>query len=674
LAVSLAGCGGGEEAKPAAPASPPKPVEPKLKGPGKLKLPNLISNHMVLQAGKPVKIWGRDAAGQRVTVEINGKIAEATAGEDGRWLATLPTLETGGPHLLSISGSGRIVVQDVLVGEVWLASGQSNMQWPLEKTQDALQDIPKANHPGIRFFLVERSLSEHPADDLQGQWVLCTPESAAGFSAVAYYFGLELQRELKTPVGLIGSYWGGTPIQAWSPEAALKKTKPGQAAVEKKAQWWPEEAREDGYAKIKEWARQHTPPEPPNEREAAGWASPQFNAGDWKSMEMARPWEWNGIKANGVAWLRREFNVPPAWANRELVLDLGTYGDTLTAYWNGTKLEQASFEDKGIRNYRYTFTVPADQVGEGAALIAVRVFDGLFEGGLHNPIGIRPADEKVAVNLAGPWQYKMAKTLPPLSREVRNTKPYVPPKQGLASALYNAMIDPAAPYTLQGVIWYQGEANSRQGEAYARMFPAMIAGWRERWGQGDFPFLYVQLANFQLRQELPEESHWAELREAQRETLATAPNTGMAVAIDIGDASDIHPRNKKEGGRRLSLLARNKAYGEAGVKDSGPMVTAVKPGPEGKVVVAFDHALGLKTTDGNPPVGFALAGEDGVFQWAEAEIDGGTVVLSHPKIPAPRKVRYAWANNPAVNLVNQAGLPAVPFQMQLPVDKPAPAK
>lgn len=637
---------------------------------GQLRLPSLISNHMVLQAGRPAKLWGRDTPGQKVTAEIDGQSAEATADEDGRWDLTLPELEAGGPHLLAIRGSGKIVVQDVLVGEVWLASGQSNMAWPLAQSSDAEADLPQANRPGIRFFTVAKQPAEHPQTAMPGQWLVCTPEGAAAFSAVAYYFGLELERELDTPVGLIGSYWGGTAIQPWTPESGLEATEPGRAALAKRDRWWPEEAREAGDREIRAWVAANSVPDPGNEGEALGWAQPSLNDTEWKTQTMPGAWERDGHKVNGVAWLRREVAIPEAWAGRELELRIGTWGDTVTAYYNGTRLEPTGRDERGVREYRLSFAVPAAEVGSGPALIALRLYDAVFEGGLRGNLQLGPVDEESSLDLKGPWKRKMGATHPPLSREVRQTKPFVPPKHWLGAALYNGMIAPVVPYTIAGVIWYQGESNARAAQAYEALFPALIESWRREWGQGDFPFYFVQLANFRERREEPGEAQWAELREAQRQALAVTANTGMAVAIDLGDANDIHPGNKKDVGKRLALLARASTYGDAAVRDSGPSVAGAMAAADAEVVVSFDHAVGLRTTDGRPPVGFALAGEDRVFHWAEARIDGESVRLVCPMVSEPAWVRYAWADNPEVNLVNEAGLPAVPFELPVAAASP----
>lgn len=635
-----------------------------MKGEGKLELPNLISNHMVLQAGKPVKLWGKDVPGQRVTAEIEDSRAEAVASKDGKWEITLPKLEPGGPFSLLISGSGKVVIQDVVVGEVWLAGGQSNMQWTMGQIDPSEEEVSQAQFPELRFFNVHRTTSSEIASDVQGQWVICSPDTVRRFSAVAYYFARDLIQKLQSPVGIISSNYGGTPVQAWMPEAKLKKVTGVDWMLKQRNQWMSEENRQAGYQAQQAWLDKRSQPDPGNEGEAKGWANADFEDKDWKTLIMPGIWERQGLNLNGVVWLRQRVDVPKAWVGQPLSLQLATWGDTVTAYWNGKQLDPTRDKvvDPSWRDYH--FLIPTEDVKEGTAVLALRMFDANLRGGIRGHVQIKPA-KGAKLDLRGKWKYQVGKTSTPLSKEARKGMPQVPNLNSLATLLYRGMIAPVLSYTIQGVIWYQGEANTSHAPHYTALFSEMIAGWRENWGQGDFPFYYVQLANFMARHERPTESNWAALREAQRLTEEVSPQTGMAVAIDIGEADDIHPKNKKDVGLRLARLARARTYGEKGLVDSGPVIASAAVGANGTVTLTLKHATGLKTTDGQAPLGFALAGEDRKFHWAEAKIEGEKIVLACPAVKAPRWLRYAWANNPAVNLVNGAGLPAVPMQLEI---------
>jgi sialate O-acetylesterase len=476
-------------------------------------LPNIFSDHMVLQQGETVPVWGWAEQGETVTVTLGKQKAETVAGENGAWRVDLRRLNNGGPHELTVSGKDSTrTITDVLVGEVWVGSGQSNMGWPVSQTNNAEAEIAGANFPQIRLFSVELKVATEPQDNCNGAWVVCSPETVPGFSAVLYYFGRELHQQLKMPLGLINTSWGGTPAEAWA-------------------------SRE--------------------------------------SME-ADP----GLKHLVEQWDQKLKDYPAA----------------KEAY------------DKALAEWQ----VAADQA-KAAGQEAPKK-PGEPQGPNH------------------PW---------------------------LAAGLYNQMIAPITPYAIQGAIWYQGESNAPRAYQYRTLFPTMINSWRADWEQGDFPFYFVQLANFKERQPEPGDSDWAELREAQTMTLSL-PNTGMATIIDIGDAKDIHPQNKQDVGKRLALNALAKDYRKQ-VAYSGPMYKSHTV--DGNTVkLRFDHTDGGLEAHGEKLAGFAVAGEDKKFVWADATIKGKTILVSSPDVPNPVAVRYAWADNPEATLYNGAGLPAVPFR------------
>ncbi|CAA9444455.1 MAG: Sialic acid-specific 9-O-acetylesterase [uncultured Phycisphaerae bacterium] len=473
-----------------------------------VKLAGVFTEHMVLQQGIPAPVWGTAAPNEQVTVTVAGQTAQATADAAGKWVAKVPPLKAGGPHELVAKGANEVKVADVMVGEVWIASGQSNMEWAVASGSATDQEKASANYPAVRMFTVQKSVTGKPAADVatpnNAGWVVCTPQSVNAFSAVGYFFAKELHKSLNVPVGIIHTSWGGTPAESW--------------------------ARPDALA-----------------------------------------------------------------ADPELKPILDRWAQALAAY------------PQQVDAWRQA----ADQADA----------QGL-------PVPGAPQDPR-----SNPWR---------------------------AGGLYNAMIAPLVPYGIKGAIWYQGESNASRAYQYRKLLPAMIKTWRDAWGQGEFPFLIVQLANFTPPPAEPGDSDWAELREAQAMT-AKQPNNGLAVAIDIGDAADIHPRNKEDVGKRLAYVALNRTYGKSDVVPSGPEYESMAVESD-KVRLKFKHAAGLAAKGGGAVKGFAVAGEDKKWHWADATIDGESVVVRSDKVARPVAVRYAWAHNPPTNLYNAAGLPAAPFR------------
>lgn len=485
-----------------------------------VKLPSLISDHMVLQQEAKANVWGTADPGEQVTVKLGPTSVSAKANEKGSWSVRLSGFKPGVIGDMTITGKNTITVKDVAIGEVWVCSGQSNMEWSVRASKDPDAEIAAAKFPAVRLFTVPRTPKLEPTPECSGKWEVCSPESIPGFSAIAYFFGRDLHKKLQVPVGLIHSSWGGTPAQFWAPAEVL--------------------------------------------------------AGD--PMLKGYVDKWEEVKAK----------YPAAKAD---------YDKKLEAWKAASELAKA-------------------------------------EG---KPLPRQPSLPRGGDAFGAP------------------------------ACLWNGMIVPLLPYTIQGAIWYQGESNASEARVYRVLFPTMITSWRRGWARGglaqsenpDFPFLFVQLANFMARHEQPTESTWAELREAQVMTLEL-PRTAMAVAIDIGEEKDIHPKNKQEVGRRLALAAQAMVY-YIDTEYSGPIYTGAQP-EEGKIRLSFRNASGLKPANGEKIKGFAAAGEDRKFVWADAEIDGDHVLVSSPEVKQPVAVRYAWADNPEANLVNAAGLPASPFR------------
>jgi sialate O-acetylesterase len=631
-----------------------------------VRVPSVIGDNMVLQQGKQVRIWGWANPKDRVTVEIAGKKASAITDDSGRWQTMIGPLKAGGPFTLNIAGSNTLSFKNILVGEVWVCSGQSNMEWPLVNTKNGAETVAQANFPEIRLFTVQKSTSSSPLDDVKGHWVVTTPEQAGQFSAVGYFFGRELHQKLKVPVGLIHTSWGGTPAEAWTSRDALASVSDLQPILDRYQEGLKDlpQRQQDFQRRLAEWTQKNLYTDEGNKGEGLGYADPKNNTSDWASMNLPQFVETAGIKMDGAIWFRREIDVPPSWVGKALKLNLATIDDYDVTYFNGTRVGSIGSETPNSYMVPRHYTVPAELVKTGPNVIAVRVFDSAGEGGFGagkmtiGPVGSNDAD---LISLTGPWNYKVELQLPPKSPDW-GSRPEAPgpTNQNSPSVLYNAMIAPLIPMTIRGAIWYQGESNAGRAYQYRTLFPLMIRNWRSAWNEGDFPFYFVQLANFQPVKPDPDDSEWAELREAQTMTLRE-PQTGMAVIIDIGEAKDIHPRNKADVGHRLALWALANTYNQK-IEYAGPIFSSFKVEGD-KIRVRFTHVGGgLKTSDGGAPKGFAIAGDDHKFVWADARIEGDEVVVWSSSVGKPVAVRYAWADNPICNLYNKLDLPASPFR------------
>jgi len=631
-----------------------------------VRLPALVGSHMVLQRGRPVPVWGWAAPGERVSVTFRGKTYAASLPDaSGRWQATLPATPAGGPYALTIRGQNTIELTDVLVGDVWLASGQSNMQMPVkdrpggyQPVQNADQEIAAANWPRIRFFTATQTVAYRPQAEVAGTgWQVVSPATVAQLSAVAYFFGRDLYKKYQVPVGLLVSSWGGTPAEAWvSAEglAAFPEFGPRVQEFASKTtnlnddQRAYEARQRELLRNIRQYDKGYLPG-------GQTWAAPGFDARTWPTMHVPGAWESQpGLATyDGVIWFRKEIDLPASLAGQPLTLALGTIDDADSTYVNGVRVGATN----GYNLARH-YPVPAGLLRPGRNVIAVRVVDTGSGGGFASgePAELSLSGGGQALPLAGPWQYQVG--LAPADQP----KPPAPGGgEHAPTALYNGMIAPLQPFAIKGIIWYQGESNADRAEQYRTLFPALIADWRRHWAQPELPFLFVQLASFMAARPAPTESAWAELREAQALALRV-PGTGLATAIDIGEANDIHPHNKQEVGRRLALAAGHVAYGDNKLAYSGPQYASMTPAGAA-VRLKFSHVgAGLAAKGGAALQGFAVAGADHRFHWATAKIVGNQVEVQSPAVPQPVAVRYDWADNPSGNLTNQEGLPALPFR------------
>ncbi len=641
-------------------------------------LPSIIGSEMVLQHGRPVPIWGKADPGETVEVTVAGSApVAATADAEGRWRVNLPAQQVNDRGItLTIKGSasaGPIVLSDILVGEVWFCSGQSNMQWTVKSSNHSAEEIASAQDPLLRLFQATHVVADAPQFDNKGKWQPCTPQSVSGFSAVAYFFGRQLRRELGVPVGLIHSSWGGTPAEAWTSLASLAADPLTQPIV---ARW--DRNLADYPAKLAAWEKQvealrNAPgarparhPDPGMTEDDQPRTQPGFDDSTWSEVNLPAQFEDTGEAFDGTAWYRRRIDLPPVMRGKPLVLELGAIDDFDHTFVNGVLVGRMDKSNPDSWSTKRRYDVPAELTGQAQLVLAVRVFDHFGGGGftgVADDMRLSVKDGNDTISLAGAWKMAVTQKLLPATGDNPQgmpPKPQGPDSPHRPASLYHAMVLPFAPYGMAGAIWYQGESNASRGEQYRPLLAAMVEDWRKAFELDVLPFGIVQLANFQARATQPGDSPWAELREAQTQVAMQLPKGGLAVAIDIGDEKDIHPRNKQDVGARLAAWALHDIYGRSGVVPSGPLFReAVVEGD--RIRLRFDHAQGL-TFKGERLTGFAIAGEDRKFVWAEATIDGESVVVNSPDVSRPVAVRYGWANNPDCNLYNAAELPASPFR------------
>jgi len=618
-----------------------------LLGRTEVKLPRLIGNGMVLQRDVPLKIWGNASPREKVNVKFNNQNYQTVANTKGNWEIALPSIPTGGPYEMQIN---NIILKDILIGDVWLCSGQSNMELPVRRVLDLYQhEIEKVNNTNIRQFRVPlRYNFTMPESDMQaGAWVSATQQNIYDFSAVAYFFANELYQKYHVPVGLINNAIGGSPAEAWLSSEALKKYPELLKESQKCAQpGYIDSVLNAENAYRKSWFNELNR----KDKGVSAWSKENADFSSWPQISVPGYWSDKlSSQKNGSVWFHREFTIPDSLAARNAVLRLGRIIDSDSAFVNGTFV--------GTISYQYPpriYNIPKGLLKKGTNSITVRVISQSGKGGFveEKPYEIRIGSQ--IIDLTGDWQFHSGAEMQPMdSQTFFQYKPM---------GLFNGMINPLLNFAIKGVIWYQGESNTGRTKEYAQLFPDLIDNWRAKFNNPELPFLYVQLANLGSAPKQPQESGWAELREVQRKMLEK-PRTGMAVAIDLGEWNDIHPLNKKEVGRRLSLEAQRVAYNETSIVSSGPRLESAEI--EGNAVILTFSSVGSGLYANSVLEGFAIAGENGRFEWANAVViaKNKVKVWSEP-VGLPQVVRYAWADNPGnVNLKNKEGLPASPFMI-----------
>jgi sialate O-acetylesterase len=613
----------------------------------------LFSDHAVLQRNRPIGIRGTADPGERVTVTFGPATGTATAGKDGTWRVELPAMAAGGPYRLEARGQGgaRAAADDVLVGDVWLCSGQSNMEFPLSRALNAEGEISGAGDPELRILTVPRKTAARPAATFGGPvaWAAASAQSVPGFSAACYFMARELRETQRVPIGAIAASWGGTAIRSWMDEESIRAFGGEDAELLALFGRDPAAANRRFGARWQAWWRARAPGEP--------WRDPASLA--WKPMPKIGYWETWGdpafAKFNGMMWARKKVTLTAEQAARPATLSLGVIDEIEQSWVNGVPIGN-TFGWDVAREYK----LPAGLLHAGENVILVNMFDAYGYGGFAGP------GEKLRLDFAGGgstplgegWDYALA--------PAGLGDPPRPPWDVAAglSLIHHGMIAPIAPYGLKGVAWYQGEADAAAPSGYAAKLGAMMAGWRRELGVPDLSFLIVSLANFGASATAPTASGWAEIREAQREAVAKDGRAALAIAVDLGDRLDIHPADKQEVGRRLARAANAVAYA-ADLAPSGPQIAAARRSGDG-IVLTFSGVTGrLRTWSGATALGFELCGAaQDSCRYARATADGVFVRITDDGRPATR-VRYAWADAPVVNLYDEAPLPAGPFEIPI---------
>jgi sialate O-acetylesterase len=621
---------------------------------GQVKLPKLVSDGMVLQRNTEVKIWGWAAPNEKVQVHFLNEMYTSTANEKGEWEVKFSGLEAGGPHTMQIFSNDTTTLKNILIGEVWVCSGQSQMDIDMNRVSPLYkEEIRNAGNENIRYFAVPTVYDFNtPQKDLpSGKWESITQENILSVSAIAYFFADELYRQYQIPVGIIRSSLGGSPAEAWMNEDAIREfPKHFQEAQKFKNSEFIRQIETTDRKNSSAWNAELNQKDEGYKNPKITWHQPGLDDSNWDEMEIPGYWADENLgPVNGVVWFRKTIEISAELAGKPARLNLGRIVDADSVFVNGKFAGSVSYQYPPRR-----YQVPENILAEGKNTIVVRVVSNSGRGGFvpDKPYELLVDDTKI--DLKGKWRYRLgAKMEPAPEQTFVRWKP---------TGLFNGMVAPLTNYSIKGVVWYQGESNAERPHEYARLFPAMIQNWRETWKQGNFPFLFVQLHNYMESYDYPTESNWALTREAQMEALQL-PNTAMAVAIDLGEWNDIHPLNKKDVAKRLALAARKTAYHETDLVASGPIFQSVKIKGKKAILTFSNVGSGLTTKGSQKLKHFAIAGKNKKFVWAEAKIKGEKVIVWSADIEKPVAVRYAWADNPeGANLYNKEGLPAAPFR------------
>jgi sialate O-acetylesterase len=647
--------------------------------PSAFRMASLFQDNMVLQQERSVPIWGKGTPGTDIIIKTSwGKTATVVVLPDGNWSAKISTPKAGGPFQIVIQHDKMTsVIRNILVGEVWLCSGQSNMEMPLEgwppsdTIMNSGRDIGNALYPTIRMFSVMRTYEPAPAEECIGNWMECSPVDVRGFSATAFHFGKVLSENLKVPIGLINSSFGGTFIEAWTSKEGLKAFAEFNNILNKL-----DESKETA-RQMNQWITSHkslpvTEQDPLKRYEGFNFnddkcSERNFNDSSWGEMKLPVFWEQTSMgDFDGAVWFRKSVVIPNTWIGKELILQLSPIDDLDETYVNGQPVGRHMTDGYWSTNRIYKIAAPI--VKDSVLQLAVRVIDMRGGGGIWGKgIKMKVAPDSVSdgISLEGNWKY-----LPVAEFKVNtfyvygaegceyNNRPKFPINfsQNTPTSLFNAMISPLVPFSIKGAIWYQGENNVSNAAFYKNLFPAMINDWRQKFLVGEFPFYFVQIAPY----DYGKDSKSQLLREAQLQTLSVK-NTGMAVIMDIGNPKNIHPANKEDVGKRLAAWALAKTYSKK-VMYSGPLYKSMKVQKD-KIVLSFDCAdAGLVLNKYGEEHNILIAGEDKVFKKAVVNVKGKTLVVSNPEIKKPVAVRYAWSNTEEATLFNKEGLPASSFR------------
>ena len=627
----------------------------------KVVLPSVFTDNMVLQQKTDITFYGDATKNKQLTVKTgwNGKEYYTEADGQGKWSLKIPTPAAGGPYEITFSDGKKLQLKNVMIGEVWFCSGQSNMEMPVAgwgKVMNYEQEIAEAAYPAIRLFQVKKNTSLAPLKEVEstlGGWQECSSATVPEFSALAYFYARALWKELNVPIGVIDCTWGGTPAEAWTSHETLRQVMGFREEMDKLERLGFDPNRmEQAYSEERaHWQSLFTEKDKGMENGKLCWTAPSLSEEDWQTISLPGYWEGKGLKDfDGIIWFRRSLEIPAEWAGKPLTLRLGMIDDEDITYFNGVEIARGA----GYMTPR-TYTIPAKLVKAGKAVLAVRVSDFGGEGGIHGKAEdlYVEADGK-RISLAGDWKYRIGLSLtgfPPAPVSPVQSSSY-------PTVLFNAMVKPWTAFPIKGVIWYQGEANVGRPEQYGDLFPALITDWRRQW-RSDFPFYFVQLANFMESKEIQPDSEWAALREAQTKALKL-DQVGMAVTIDIGLADDIHPKNKQEVGRRLALVALAGSYGK-NVSGSAPVFRNYRIKGD-KMELDFGQKQDGFQIKGTTLKGFTIAGPDRVFYPAEAMVQNGKIIVFSPEVSIPLAARYGWADNPDCNLYGENGLPVAPFR------------
>lgn len=622
-----------------------------LNAQAEVRMPQIFSDGMVLQRNQNIPVWGWAKPKEKVTVSFVGQKRTAIADENGHWKIILDPLKEGGPFVMNINGENQLTITNILMGEVWICSGQSNMEFPVALVNDAANEIKDANYPLIRQIKVPVKTSLQPLDDIQKtQWLSCNPSTVPGFTAVGYFFALSLYEKLQVPIGLINASCGGTIIETWISKSAFEQSDLFKNMIASLPHNTIESINEQSLQKMLERinASQGGLPE---KAALEQWMQPGTDDSHWPVMQMPALWETKGWpQLDGKVWFRKEFTISNPDDFSDALLELGTVDDNDEAFINGIKVGSTRNNLTEKRKYK----IFGGLLKKGINVVAISIEDNIGGGGLSGmPADLTISSSRSNISLAGEWKFKIASVSPSGFSVFPNDYP---------TLLYNGMISPLKDYASKGVIWYQGESNADHAFEYRSLFPLLINNWRQQWHTPEWPFLFVQLSSWDAHSGNINGSKWAELREAQNLALKI-PRTGMAVTIDIGDSLDIHPRNKQDVSKRLAAIALNQVYDRHN-PFLGPVFQFMKV-DNNKIVLSFNNVMnGFAALNSNGYIhSFKIAGADQQFVYAKARIEGKNIIVYHDSIPKPVAVRYAWEDSPDdVNLYNKEGFPAVPFR------------